>query len=480
MIKFGPWLPDDKYQEGALSEAINVVPVSGGYRALPQPSVISSSAVTGTVLGGFSTRLVAGLSKTYVGTSSALYERNGAGWTDISTGTYTVTTGNRWEFTQYDNDVYAISLNEPLQKQTDGVGSFSVVSGGPQAACIANVRRWVVVGDVDESGTLIPFKVRWSQIDNPDAWTISEADQSGAQPLDAKDGRVMAIRGGEYGIILQQHAITRMSYVGAPIVWQFDKIDSKNGCEVSGTVVQVGRMVFFLSHDGFRVTDGSGESVNIGDGQVNEWFKANHLATNKAQIRGAYNHEWRCVVWTYPSKQGDGSNDSFLLYSVPFKRWARGDFGADIIFEGASASVTLEGLDTYFSSIEDVSPDLDDVFWMGGEEKFLGVTDGLLEVYSAEALTARIESWEIEQNVARKTRVMKVEPIIDGTTTVQIGYRNLPTDSVLYTAASGVNSATGVAHFNHTSRWQRHRFNISGDFTLASGYNLESRSAGKQ
>jgi hypothetical protein len=299
--------------------------------------------------------------------------------------------------------------------------------------------------------------------------------------LDAKDGRVMSIKGGEFGLVLQQHAITRMSYVGAPIVWQLDKIDSRNGCEVSGSAVQVGRMVFFLSQDGWRVTDGSGESVNIGDGTVNEWFAANISASNKAKISGAYNPEWRCVVWTFPSSSGNGTNDSFLLYSVPFKRWARGNFGADVLWEGASASVTLEGLDSYFSSIEDVTPSLDDPFWMNGQPKFLGMNNRKLTAYENTAGTARIETFEIEQNVAKRTRILAVEPVIDSSDiTCRIGYRNLPSEAISYTAGASVNTSTGAAHFQHASRWQRFRFNITGDFDLAAGFNVNARVAGKQ
>lgn len=478
MIEFGPWVPDQKYQSGALTEAVNVIPVGKSYRSLPTESVVTTAAVSGSVLAGFSTRLVNGLSKTYVGTSSAIYERNGAAWDNVSTGTYTIAAGNRWEFTQYASDVYAVSLDEGLVKQTAGTGSFAAVSGGPSAACIANIRRWVVVGDLDESSTLIPHKVKWSAIDDPDDWTISEATQCGSQELDAKDGRVMAIKGGEFGIILQQHAVTRMSYVGAPIVWQFDKIDDRNGCEVSGSAVQVGRVVYYLSHDGFRATDGSGESLNIGDNIVNNWFRANLSTANKASMRGAYNQEWRCVVWTFPSASGDGTNDSFLMFHIPSGRWARGDYGAQVLFDGATSTVTLEGLDSYFASIEDVTPSLDDPFWMGGESKFLGVSEGKLTAYEGTPGTARLETFETEPNVARKTRVLSIEPVIDGTTTVQIGYRNLPSDTVAYTGVSTVNSGTGIAHIGHVSRWQRYRFNVTGAFTEASGFNINLKAAG--
>lgn len=478
MIEFGPWVPDQKYSPGGLTEAINVIPVGKTYKALPTAAVVTTSAVSGSVLAGFSSRLVAGLSKTYVGTSAAIYERNGAAWDNVSTGTYTIASGNRWEFTQYGSDIYAVSLDEGLVRQASGTGSFTAVSGGPSAACIANVRRWVVVGDVDESSTLIPHKVRWSAIDAPTDWTISEATQCGSQLLDAKDGRVMAIKGGEYGLILQQHAITRMSYVGAPVVWQFDKIDSLNGCEVSGSAVQVGRVVYYLSHDGFRATDGSGESLNIGDNIVNNWFRSNLSTVNKARMRGAYNQEWRCVVWTFPSATGNGTNDSFLLFHIPSGRFTRGTYGAQVVFDGATSTVTLEGLDSYFASIEDVTPSLDDPFWMGGESKFLGVSSGKLEAYEGTPGTARLETFESEPNVARKTRVLSIEPVIDGTTTVQVGYRNLPADTVAYTNAATVNSATGISHIGHVSRWQRYRFNVTGSFSDAAGFNVNMSAAG--
>lgn len=480
MIKFGPWVPDQKYLEGGLTEAVNVIPVGTDYRAMPTASVISASAVSGDVVGGFSSRLVNSLSKTYVGTTSKLYERNGAGWTDVSTGTYTIASGNRWEFSQYGSDIYAISLDEQLCMQTAGTGSFTVVTDGPKAACLANVRRWMVVGDVDESGTLIPHKVRWSKIDTPGSWTISAAEQSGSQLLDAKDGRVMSIKGGEFGLILQQHAVTRMSYVGAPIVWQFDKIDNRNGCEVSGSAVQVGRNVFYLSHDGFRVTDGSGESVNIGDGSVNFWFRDNLNYASKAKMRGAYNHEWRCVVWTFPSLSGGGENESMIIYHIPTQKWTRADYGADIIFEGSTSSVTIEGLDAYSSTVEGLPFSLDDPFWLGGEQKMLGVSDGKLEGYDGTPGTARLETFEVEPSAPKKTRVQAIQPVIDGTTTVQIGYRNLPTDTLTYTAASGVYSTTGIAHFTHVSRWQRYRFNVTGDFNNAAGYVMSAKPAGMQ
>lgn len=481
MVIFGEWAPDQPKNPAVLNDALNVIPASNLYRSLPTVSTLTNavgSTTTGsTVLGAFSTRLVSGNAQTYVGSASALYQRNGANWTNVSGATYTITTG-RWEFTQFESDIYACSIDEDLQRQAAGSGNFTIVTGGPQAACIANVRDWVFVGDVIESAVSIPHKVRWCAIADPTDWVISEATQSGSQPLDAADGRVMAIRGGEFGIILQQHAVTRATYVGTPIVWQFDKIDNRNGCEASGSVVQVGRKVFYLSYDGFRVTDGSGESENISDGRIWKWFQSSLKIGTKSKIRGAYDPYYRCIFWSYPSSTGSGENDAMIIYHVEKNRWARADYGVQFLLEGSSSSVTLDGLDTYFSSIDSVSPALDDPFWVGGEASFFVITSNKLGTLTATPGTAVIETNEFQANPGAKTRIMAVEPVIDATSTVAIGYRNLPSDSVSYTPAAIVNTRTGQANFQHVSRWQRLKFSVSGWFYDAVGYNVNAKKAG--
>lgn len=479
MVKFGPWAPDQPYTDGVMYDVVNAISFAGKYRGLPTESVVSASAVAG-VLNGFSSRLINGNSKTYLANASKIYEQSGVGFSDVSNGTYTLTAADRWEFTQHGVDVFAVSLAEIMQKQTAATGSFADVSGGPYASCIANVRQFVIVGDVYENPTLIPHKVRWCAIDDPSDWVASEATQSGSQELDAKDGRVMAIRGGEFGLVFQQHAITRMVYVGAPIVWQFDKIDNRHGCEVAGSAVQVGREVYFLSHDGWRVTDGSGESVNIGEGAINKWFRDNLLTGSKTKIRGAYNPDWRSVVWTFPSATGSGDNDALIIYSVADKRWSRGTYGLGAVWDGATSTMTLEGLDSLFATLEDVTPGLDDPYWIGGENKFLALNgSGYLVSLDNTPGTAVFETWDSEPNEGGLTRVQYIEPIIDGTTTIQVGYKNLPTASYTYTPAQGVNTRTGQSNFQIAARWLRAKFSVIGAFSDAVGFNAGMKPQGK-
>jgi hypothetical protein len=93
--------------------------------------------------------------------------------------------------------------------------------------------------------------------------------------------------------------------------------------------------------------------------------------------------------------------------------------------------------------------------------------------------TATLETSDYELNEGGQTRIQAVEPVIDGATTVQIGYKNLPTSTIAYTAAASTNSRTGQANFQHISRWQRIRFTVSGAFSNAVGFNLKAKPAGR-
>lgn len=489
MVRFGEWLPDRPMTEGSLSYAFNVIPQDDHYTIFKFPAAVTTTAISGVTLGAYASRLVAGNSKTYAGNTTALYERNGAGWTAVTRsvgGAYSLTSGtHRWEFTQWESDIYATSLDNVLQRQAGGSGTFENVTGGPWAACIGNVREWLVVGDVDESGTLTPHRVRWCAIGDPTDWVASAATQSGSQDLDAKDGRVMAIRGGEFGIVFQQNAITRMQYIGAPIVWQFDKIDSKYGCDAARSVVQVGRSVYFLAEDGFRVTDGSGESVSISNGKISRWFNDNLQVANKHLITGAYDPSRRIIMWSFPSTTATtGTNNYTVVYHIDSKRWTYAGVAGDILFNGATASVTVEGLDSYSTSLDALTESLDSNFWIGGQPYFMCMNSGYLCTFTdvSGAIGGGVgflTTSEFEMNPGRRTFISGVEPLSNVEGSVYIVHRNSLSDTASSTPVVTQHARTRIASFRHSSRYQSLKFTFPGIFK-AYGFNLFAKPDGVQ
>jgi hypothetical protein len=245
---------------------------------------------------------------------------------------------------------------------------------------------------------------------------------------------------------------------------------------VAGSIVQVGRSVYYLSHDGFRVTDGSGASQPIGDGVVTQWVRDNIATKYKKLISGAYDPFNRVIVWSIPV--AGTTNNRCLIYSLQSQRWALGTFGAEIIFDGATTSVTLEGLTAYSSSLDGLPASLDSEIWLGGELAFYAMSSGYLATFSGTPGTAALVTNKYQPTPGGRYFVSSVEPVIDGTCTVGIGYSDLPTEALAYTPQTAPNSRTNQANFRVAGKFMAIRFEMSGDFTRADGYNVEVKGEG--
>ena len=86
---------------------------------------------------------------------------------------------------------------------------------------MAQVRDFVMLGSLTEGSTEYQYRVRWSGFNDSTDWTTDPGGtQADFQDLEAQYGEVMAIVGGEYATIFQQRAITRLTYVGPPAIFQ--------------------------------------------------------------------------------------------------------------------------------------------------------------------------------------------------------------------------------------------------------------------
>jgi hypothetical protein len=117
---------------------------------------------------------------------------------------------------------------------------------------------------------LLATKSIWSGLNNPNTWANTAITQSDNQII-PDGGEVRGITGGEFGLILLEKSIVRMSYVGSPIIFQFDNIARNLGCYESNSVAQWQGVTYWLADDGFYACNG--ESIEaIGAEKVNRFF----------------------------------------------------------------------------------------------------------------------------------------------------------------------------------------------------------------
>lgn len=490
MLEFGEYLPDIAPLENpGLVNCKNILPASSGYQPFPGPSQISSNTIDARPQGAYSARGQENTNTiyTFIGNATKLYSFSGSTFTDVSRGGgYTTGAEETWEFVSWGYDVIATNFDDEIQTITLGGGNFANLGGTPpQARHIAVVDNFLVVGNTWDAVDLFqPQRVRWAGIGTSTSWTVDATTQADFQDLKNDFGYIQKVVGGEFGLIFQERGITRMSYIGSPLVFQFDLVESNRGALAANSVVKVGDNVAYLAQDGFFVFDGQ-QSIPIGDGKVDETFFNDVDISNLDRMSVALYPNENIICWSYPSINATGAiPDTILLYNYSpgsTLRWAYAKIDHYILFNPISTGYTLDGLDAVSTNLDalpapppnDIS--LDSKYWQGSLN-VLGIIDvdlGLSALNSV-PLDATIETGEAWLREPNRTQISLIRPHIDrstGTVTAQIAVRNLESEAISYGPVCSLNSA-GFIPVRANGRFMRAQFNLTGSFFDAQGFDI--------
>lgn len=351
LLQWGSWTPDTAdYEAQTAKNILNVIPRGDGYGPFPSASSYTQS-LPGACRGGFYALKSDGSIVTFAATATKLYLLNNTdySWTDISKGagsytppTYGSQTAN-WQFAQFGNLVFATQANTVLQVYNlTSSSAFADCAGSPpQAAYISVVGRFLVL-----SGLLSnPYRIQWSGLNATTTWT-SGVNQSDFQ--DFPDGGIVrGVAGGEYGVIFQDQAIRRMSYVpGSPIVFQIDRIAQDKGLYAPYSIIRAGERIFFYSGQGFAKIDPGGYPEPIGREKVDRTFLAELDKANLQLFIGASDPRSSRVYWAYKSTSGQSNLfDRIIGYDYVLDRFFTVATSGEYLLGISQSGITLESLD---------------------------------------------------------------------------------------------------------------------------------------
>jgi hypothetical protein len=448
-------MPDQSGISGSLTDAKNVVSQAIGYGPFPTPVSLSNAAAENLTSlyaakapDGNTVLFTAGLSKIYtVGGSGTL--------TQVNTG-LTTNANERVRFTQFGKSVIICNNADKLKSWVLGTSSTftEVAATAPIAKYITVVRDFVVVANTLET-TQQQYRVRWSAINDETDWVENVNTQSDYQDI-PDGGQIVGIRGGEFGVVLLERSIHRMTYVGTPFIFQFDNISRNKGCMVAGSIAQYQGITFFLSDDGFYMCDGQ-QVVPIGAEKVDRFFLNDASETDYSTMSAAIDPVRKLVIWNYKSVD---ANRKLMIYNFQTKKWTYGDANTDYLGEASSGALTLEELDAISGSIDALTTSLDSLLYIGGKY-FLGGTYGT-RVYSftGASLTGSIATGDID--VGANSVVTLARPIVDnGSGSLSIASRKLLNQSVTYGTSTAADSENRVS-LRSAGRYHRLKLTPTG------------------
>lgn len=482
MIPLGTYIPDAPAYGQHATVASNCVPYRDYYGPFGS-AVTYGDTSTEAAKGAFAAKASDGMPHNFMGGETKLQLIASAAWTDVSkVGGYTTGSEDRWYFTTFGNIVIASNGQAKLQAYTMGTSTDfdDLDTTAPVAKYVATVRGFVFAGNI--SG--YPNRVQWSPLEDPAGnWTSSVTTQADYQDLfgESQVGQVTQVVGGEYATIFCEQGVFRGTYTGGQFIFQFDQVVFGNGTRAPGSVAAFGDNIFFLGTDGFYML-GPGGLQPIGEG-INRTFLDEVLDSEYWRISSAIDPRNSLYMVAYPT--AGGSLDKVLVYNWRANKWSSVEPGnVETLFAFYSEAYTLETLDALIGDPDtgpyaDVS--VDSALFQGGKPSLAAVdTSHEAVLFTGPALTAIVETGEIQAHPGRKSTVTNITPLVEGsaTITVQVGSRNTVQDAVTYSSAATVNSE-GEANLFSTGRFQRARLTITGDFTKAYGIEYEAKPAGK-
>ena len=455
-VTFGEWMPDQSGISGALTDAKNVVSQAIGYGPFPTPVSLSSAAAE-NLTSLYAAKAPDGNTFLFTAGASKIYTVGGSGTlTQVNTG-LTTGTNDSVTFTQFGKTVIICNNSNKLKSWVLGTSStFAEVSASaPIAKFITVVRDFVVCANTYESSVQQQYRVRWSVINDETDWTENVNTQSDYQDI-PDGGQIVGIRGGEFGLVFLERAISRMTYVGTPFIFQFDNISRNKGCMVAGSIAQYQGVTFFLSDDGFYMCDGQ-QVVPIGSEKVDRFFIDDASESDYNSMSAAVDPIRKLVIWNYVDT---GGNRKLIIYNFATKKWTYADAGTDFLSEASTTSVTLEQLDSISASIDALTTSLDSRLYVGGKY-FLGGTLGAkVFTYTGQPLSGRIATGDID--LGGPSVVTLARPLVDnGSATVAIASRTLLSQDVTFGTAVAADSENRVS-LRSAGRYHRIQVNPTG------------------
>lgn len=492
MKEFGPLMPDlpDRDNPG-LERAENVTPLIKGYGPardwLPDADPLVSPCRGAAPMKDFTGNVF-----NYAGDTSQLYERSSNTYIVKGTG-YDLGDSYRWTFKPFNGKAYACGGYGVLQEAVMGSDFADVVTGAvtrsgpaPQALYMDVVRQFIVTGNQVDN----PQGLRWSALADATIWngpSVTDPQQSGEQTLQ-QGGAIHAVIGGEYGIIMCQRAIYRMTYQGAPIVFSIDNVAPGKGTLAPHSVVQIGFLIYYLDVDGFYVFDGS-QAVPIGSKKFNRTFTDEmYNAAYPRSIVGIADTRNTLIYWSFVSQnssEAEGICDQIVVYNWTTKEFSGPikapsehlvySLTSGILSDDAPVGPTDSDTGPYADILSDAEQ-----FRGGGNESVAGFTTKHRHATpSGDVLEALLETGEYSLNPGGFAQIREIRPVVDGAentdASIAIGSRNQTYGEVGYTGwvrASG-QYKTGGADFRRNARYHRLRVKVSGDFSKLIGFEPE-------
>jgi hypothetical protein len=474
-MKLLGYAPDiDPTIEGVITDCEAFIPTERGMQAAPSSQDGGIDALASACVGAASVRKLDNSFRLIAGNATDLYELSGTTWSDVSRavgGNYAATVDNPWRYAQFGNTTLAVNKADTLQYSDSS--NFADVTDAPKASIVETVQNFVMLFDTsDPSFGDSPNRWWCAAIGTYDDFVPSIATQSATGILTSSPSRISAAkRFGNQVIAYKERAMYIGTYVGAPVIWDWQQIPGEAGCSSNEGVVNIGTadnpVHIFMGIDDFWRFDGA-RPVPIGN-PLRKTIYADFNAAYANRIKTLHDRRNSRVYFYYPSLGGNGAVDQCVVYHYRLNMWGRDDRTIEAVVEYLAGGITWDTWDTLYATWDAIPAALswDSPFLTAGSFT-PGVFNTSHELLSLDG-AATNSSFTLgdlgdDVNFYRLSRVKPRWLTKPTSATMTNYYKDAEGDDLV----ADVTTSMSLSRFDvlRSARWHRLQFEMVGDATL--------------
>lgn len=496
-IAAAPWQPDaPAYESTGLPFVRNAIADRGFYRPVRGLSQLTSTGMPADPRGMFCFRRAGIDWLNMIAAGADIYRIQDATTAPINVsrggGPYLMQPLDRWRGLQFGHTAILTNFRDRVQAyDTRSLGQFYDLGYDisdsdplwppPRAKYIANVRGRVVLAyTADDVDGEMPNRIWWhgftGGLPDLDAWEPSLA--TGADFNQIVDiGNITGMTGGEFGTVLCEDGIARMT-TGGPAIYQIENVSGEIGCNLPESVIRYGAVTYFWSRQGWMAFNG-GEVRPIGAGKIDRWF-ANDMDFDAAH------RMWPAPVdegngsigWLYCGAGHAGMPNRMLIYASTIGEWTVADISAEIVGPFMTFGGDLDDVaDMRWLDMDAFDGDLDDPALWSRHLRTVAVRDGFLMAQIGGPLPGIFQSREFEMTPGRRSTLRLVTVNREqGASSTEIGWRDQMSKGASWTSGFP-EQGDGRVRCREKGRYHSLRTTLT-DWRTFSGWDVEGVGAG--
>ncbi len=293
------------------------------------------------------------------------------------------------------------------------------------------------------SGTYDPMTVRWANQEDYTNWVPSVSSTSGEVQLTDGTRIVGGARSRNAINVWTDNSLWLQTFVGPPFTFKFAQMGTNCGLIAPHAAVDYDGRTVWMGFDNFYVFDGQ---VRTLDCTVRRYIFDRLDLDNKDKIFAGINSEFKEVIWLYPSTDGSGECDSYVVWSPDENYWT---YGSTLFTTFNDKTIFGNTITTGVS--------------VGGNNIYNNEPDGLFTA-NGEAITSFIESADFD--IEDGTQLMFLDRLIpdmtlnDGSIKFSITTKQFP-DSTQETEKGPFSITKSTSKIDLRARGRQGRVRVS-------------------